>query len=47
MTPPVAPKITPDPVAVPNGASKSDLGRRGRSSPASLIIFASSRVVSP
>ena len=47
MTPPVAPKMTPEPVAVPNGSSKSDLGSLGRSMPASLIILASSRVVRP
>ena len=47
MTPPVAPKITPDPVAVPNGSSKSLFGMSGRWMPASLIICASSRVVRP
>ena len=47
ITPPVAPKITPEPVAVPNGSSKSDLGILGRSMPASRIILASSRVVRP
>ena len=47
MTPPVAPKITPEPVAVPKGASKSDFDSLGRSKPASRIILPSSRVVSP
>ena len=47
ITPPVAPKITPEPVAVPNGSSKSDFGMSGRSMPASWIIFAISRVVRP
>jgi hypothetical protein len=47
MTPPVAAKITPEPVAVPNGSSKSLFGRLGTCSPASLNILPSSRVVSP
>ena len=47
ITPPVAPKMTPEPVAVPNGSSKSVLGRLGRSMPASLNILPSSRVVRP
>ncbi len=29
MTPPVAPKMTPEPVAVPNGSSKSEVGSVG------------------
>ena len=47
MTPPVAPKMTPEPVAVPNGSSKSLFGRLGTCSPASLNILPSSRVVRP
>ena len=47
ITPPVAPKITPEPVAVPNGSSKSLFGMLGRWRPASLNILPSSRVVSP
>jgi len=30
MTPPVAPKMTPEPLAVPKGSSKSLLGISGR-----------------
>ncbi len=47
MTPPVAPKMTPEPVAVPKGSSKSDFGMLGTSMPVSLNILASSRVVMP
>jgi len=47
ITPPVAPKMTPEPVAVPNGSSKSDFGTFGRSIPACLSILPSSRVVTP
>ena len=39
--------VTPEPVAEPKGASKSDLGIFVRSMPADLIILASSRVVRP
>lgn len=46
ITPPVAPKMTPEPDAVPNGSSKSRSGRSGRWMPYSRIIRPSSRVVS-
>ena len=36
MTPPVAPKMTPEPVAVPKGSSKSLLGRLGTCRPGLL-----------
>nr|WP_211338713.1 hypothetical protein [Georgenia muralis] len=45
MTPPVAPKMTPEPVAVPKGLSKSEPASAGRSMPRWRIIFAASRVV--
>jgi hypothetical protein len=48
ITPPVAPKMTPEPVAVPNGSSKSLFGHGfGQVDARLLDHLASSRVVSP
>jgi len=46
MTPPVAPKMMPEPDAVPNGSSKSLGGMSGRYSPNCRVMTASSRAVS-
>ena len=42
---PEAPKMTPEPVAVPKGSSKSEGGKLGKCIPASRIMRAASRVV--